>query len=123
MTASVSISSTTTPRYSIRRRGTISRPSSSSSVRGRPCASTKPTTRSVPRSEPAMPLLEHPVGLADAGRHAEVDAEPAAGAVRLAPRTRASISLAGRPDVEARRARGRRSLQQPVQVEVERAGR
>ena len=34
MMASVSISSTTTPRYSIRRRGTISRPSSSSSVCG-----------------------------------------------------------------------------------------
>ena len=47
--ASVSISSTTTPRYSTRRRGTISRPSSSFSVSGRPCASTNPTTRSVPR--------------------------------------------------------------------------
>jgi hypothetical protein len=47
--ASVSISSTTTPRYSTRRRGTISRPSSSPAVSGRPCVSTNPTTRSVPR--------------------------------------------------------------------------
>ena len=34
-------------------------------------------------AEPAVALLEHPVGLADAGRHAEVDAQPAASAGAL----------------------------------------
>ena len=114
---SVSISSTTTPRYSIRRRGTISRPSSSSSVCGRPCASTKPTTRSVPRADASMALLEHPVGLADAGRHAEVDAQPPAAAGHVSSgRARASRRPSG--GRRTRRAPGR-SLQQPVQVEVE----
>ena len=50
ITASVSISSMTTPRYSMRRRGICSRPASSSAVCGRPWVSTNPTTTSVPRS-------------------------------------------------------------------------
>ena len=87
---------------------------------GRPCASTKPTTTSVPRAAPAMALLEHPVGLADAGRHAEVDAQPAAAAVGASGADAGEHLVAGRADVEG--VALRRSVvmcEQPVQVEVE----
>ncbi len=60
------------------RRGTTSSPSSCATGRGRPWVSTKPTTTSVPRAEPPVRLAEHGVGLADPGRGAEVDGEPAA---------------------------------------------
>src|SRR3989339_831943 len=49
-TASRSISSRTTPRYSWRRRGTTSRPSISFAVSARPWVSTSPTTTSIPAS-------------------------------------------------------------------------
>ncbi len=38
-----------------------------------------------PASDPPMALLEHPVGLADTGRHAHVHAQPAAAVARLRP--------------------------------------
>ena len=72
-----------------------------------------------PARGPAVALLEHPVGLADAGRHPEVDAEPASVAlgadradpgqhlvrgrttVGLLPRRRSSVTSAERIEAEA----------------------
>ena len=65
----------------------------------------------------SMALLEHAVRLADAGRHAEVDAQPSAAARRLRADAREHL-VARRADVE-RVALRDRSLEQAVQVEVE----
>ena len=61
------------------RRGTTSRSPICAAVLLRPCVSTNPTTTSVPRVRAPVALVEHGEGLADAGRGAEVDAEPPAG--------------------------------------------
>ena len=88
-----------------RRRGTTSRPSSSSAVCGRPWDSTKPTTRSVPRVHPPVALLEHPVGLAHAGCHAQVHAQAAAPPAGLRPDAGEHL-LGGGPGRRTRRDRG-----------------
>ena len=51
ITAAVSSSSNSLPRYASRLSGTCSRPSTSSAVSARPCVSTKPMTRSSPRAQ------------------------------------------------------------------------
>ena len=78
MIASVSISSTVTPWYSTCRRGTISRPSSSAGVRGRPCDLHVADDDVGAALEAAVALLEHAVRLADARGHAQVEPQPAA---------------------------------------------
>ncbi len=62
---------------------------------GRPWVSTKPTTTSVPRSRAAVRLLEHRVGLADAGGGAEVDPQLSA-CHRPEPPRRRRAGLLGR---------------------------
>ena len=46
-----------------------------------------------------MSLLEHPVGLADAGRHAQVDAEPPPTTAPFVPDARQHL-VGRRPDIE-----------------------
>ncbi len=64
--------------------GVISRPSSSASVSLRPWVSTTPMTTSEPSRFRARPLLQHLVGLADAGGGADKDLQ-LAGTALLAP--------------------------------------
>ncbi len=121
ITASTSISSTITPRYSIRRRGTTSRPSEQ--LRGPRAAvgldEADDDVRAALRA--SMPLLEHPVRLADAGSHAQVDPQPAAPA-RCVAAEAGEQPVGIRPLVEEV-ALGHRSTlpshEQAVQVQVE----
>ena len=76
--ASTSISSTMTPRYSMRLRGMTSSPSSTLRVCGRPCVSTKPDDDVLAVVPAPLRLVEHRVRLADAGKGAEVDTQRAA---------------------------------------------
>ena len=127
MTASVSISSTTTPRYSIRRRGTTSRPSISSADDGAPVGLDEADDDVGAARLPPVALLEHPVGLADA--RAPCPGRSGAGRARSAsPRGCAPASRPPWADVERvalgighgrAAAHRRRSLQQPVEVEVQ----
>ncbi len=73
--ASPSISSSPTPRYSMRRRGTTSRSPICAAVSARAWVSTNPTTTSTPRARRLMRLDEHAIRLADAGRRADVQFE------------------------------------------------
>ena len=117
MTASVSISSTVMSLYATVRRGTTSRPSTSAG-RERPAVGLhEPDDDVRAAAGPPVALLEHPVGLADAGRHAEVQPQPPA---RRSP-PRSGTAPAARPATAGRRGRRapRRSSQEPVQVEVE----
>ena len=77
-TASRSISSTVTPRYSIRRRGTTSRPSMRAAVSARPWVSMKPEHDVHAALLEPVRLVQHAVRLAHARRGADVDLEPAA---------------------------------------------
>ena len=61
----------------------ISSPASSASVSLRPWVSTTPTTTSMPSFSLRARLMQHLVGLADAGRRAEEDLEPAAAFLAL----------------------------------------
>ena len=97
--ASVSISSTTTPRYSIRRRGhDLEAVEQLEGVRPAVRLDEADDEVRAPLAA-SMALLEHPVRLADAGRHAQVDAQPAAAAVASDADAREHL-VARRADVE-----------------------
>ena len=66
---------------------------------------------------PAVALLEHPVRLAHAGCHAQVEPQPATTAARLRPVP--LEQLVGRRALVERVALGGRSSEQPVEVKVQ----
>ena len=81
---------------SIRAGGSTGRPSSSAAVSLRPCVSTTPTTHVHALGLQLARGRQHGVGLADAGRRAEVDAQLAAALARLVARGSAPAARRGR---------------------------
>ncbi len=118
MIASVSISSTTTPRYSSRRRGRISSPSSRAAV-WTAMGLDEPDDEVRPAVDPPVRLLEHRVRLADARAPSRDRRAAGRGRRTASARTRASISSAVGRTSNASRSSLMGHREQPVEVEVQ----